>query len=195
MHLVPALEMNHPVRKIAIEVYKHITWQNDIDAKERDKHVLLEQKKAFNSEWDKWGRFYGELTSLLIPEYFILNFFLKATLHDSLKSNFRSKKRSKLWPGTLHVFMLHNSPKSEVLLSLLIRWRMSFRATNNLLRILQLKSGEEQFRIHIFLTPKAMLFPLHTGRFWWWWQREHSRLRKPPAQRHRGGKECAMYGK
>lgn len=160
------LEMNHPVRKIAVEVSKHITWQNDNDAKERDKHVLLEQKEEFNSEWDIWWRFYGKLTSMLIPEYLMLTFFLKTTLHDSLKSNFRSKKRIKLWLGTLHVFMLHNSSKSKVLFSLLIRWRTSFRAIDNLPRILQIKSGEERFKTQIFLTPKAMFFPLHTGRFW-----------------------------
>lgn len=40
-------EKSHPVGEMVIQTTKPTTWQNDTDAKKKDKCVLLEQKELF----------------------------------------------------------------------------------------------------------------------------------------------------
>ena len=90
--------MSHPLEEAVIQIAKHTVWQNDIDAKERNEYVLLEQREAYDSDWNNGGRFHGELTPMLIPEFYTLIFFEKLTCFIPWKATFGNKKGSK------HVF-------------------------------------------------------------------------------------------
>ena len=86
---------------------------------ERNKHVLLEQKEASNSNWGNWGWFHKELTSMVITEFYMLIFFLKSQLALFFEKQLLESRKKQIFDhlalsGILHVFWLQDSWMSQV---------------------------------------------------------------------------------